>query len=219
MNDNGFKFGPKAEIHIIKGKHNKIMNPTTANFGIGGTFGITCHNKDGKLKWETKAKNGVTNVGLNSTLDVYFRATDTIGGAAGASWGWGLGIISNSGFTSIAAADTHSSHGGWTEFTTYTVSGNALIRAEWVPDPAASQSVANPTLLEAVITGAGSLYGLFIAGGNINGTTPVAADADNKGSSNAAPLLWAHAAFLAGVQTVSISDTVRVTYTVNASSA
>jgi hypothetical protein len=59
---------------------------------------------------------------------------------------------------------------------------------------------------------------LFIAGGNIAGVTPAVTDADDKGS-NATPLLWATAAFSGGNQSVTSGDTLRVTYTINATSA
>jgi hypothetical protein len=218
-NGSGFKFGQKAEAHVIKGVHNKIMNPTGNGFGIGGIFHVTCIDKDGNIKWETTAKNGVTNVGLDSTLDVYFNATNTVGGVGAAGWGWALGLINNSPAPTLAAADTHASHAGWVEFTSYTFSADATIRPQWSPGAAASQSLVNGSLIDYDVTGAATVHGLFITGGNISGGTPAATDADNKGSSNATPLLWATAAFTGGNQAVTGGDILRVTYTVNAQSA
>ena len=219
---NGFNFGQKANAHVIKGIHNKTMNPQNSNFGSGGLFNVACYDKNGDLKWETEAKNGVTNVGLDSTLDVYFRATDTVGGEGSAGWGWALGLIDNAGFSALAAADVHAQIGGtngWDEFTDYTFSADADIRPEWTSNAASSQSLVNPVLIDYDITGAGTIHGLFIAGGNIAGVTPAATDADDKGSTNATPLLWATAAFTAGNQAVTGGDILRVTYTINAQSA
>jgi hypothetical protein len=217
--DSGFNFGQKADAHVIKGVHNKTMKPIKSHFGIGGLFNVACYDKDGNLKWETEAKNGVTNVGLDSTLDVYFNATDTIGGVASAGWEWALGLIDNAGFSALAAADTHAVHGGWSEFTSYTISADAAIRPAWSSNAASSQSLVNPVLIDYDITGAGTVHGLFIAGGNVAGAAPGATDADNKGSTNATPLLWATAAFTAGNQAVTGGDILRVTYTINAQSA
>lgn len=224
--DSGFHFGQKAEAHIIKGVHNKTMKPINSHFGVGGLFNVACYDKDGNLKWETEAKNGVTNDGLDSTLDVYFNATDTIGGVSTAGWEWALGLIDNAGFTSLAAGDTHAVHGGWSEFTSYTTdfppgSSHSTIRPQWSSNAAASQSLVNPVLIDYDITGAGTVHGLFIVGGNVNGVDAglSATDADNKGSTNATPLLWATAAFTAGNQAVTGGDILRVTYTINAQSA
>jgi hypothetical protein len=74
-------------------------------------------------------------------------------------------------------------------------------------------------LIDYDVTGAGTVYGVFIAGGNIAGVTPAATDADDKGSVNATPLLWATAQFSAGPQAVTGGDILRVTYTINAASA
>ena len=220
---NGFNFGQKANAHVIKGIYNKTMNPQNSKFGIGGLFNVACYDRNGNLKWETEAKNGVTNVGLNSTLDVYFNATDSIGGVTTAGWGWALGLIDTTVGPVLAAGDTHAAHGqgagGWDEFTAYTYSADATIRPPWTSNAASSQSLVNPVLIDYDITGAGTVHGLFIAGGNISGGTPGATDADNKGSVSATPLLWATAAFTAGNQAVTGGDILRVTYTINAQSA
>ena len=220
-NDTGFNFGQHASAHVIKGIHNKTMKPTNSQFGIGGLFNVTCYDKDGNLKWETEAKNGVTNVGLDSTLDVYFNATDSVGGSATTGWGWALGLINNSPAPTLAAADTHASHASWVEFAAYTVSAQSTIRPEWSSNAASSQSLVNPALIDYDITGAGTVHGLFICGGTINGVDAGlgATDADNKSSTDAAPLLWATAAFTAGNQAVTGGDILRVTYTINAQSA
>jgi hypothetical protein len=215
---NGFKFGQFASAHIIKGAHNKTMKSFGSKFGVGGFFNVSCYGKDGNLKWETAAKNGVTNVGLDNTLDVYFNAADTVGGVSSAGWGWALGLINNVGFSTLAAGDTHASHIGWSEFTDYTISADSTIRPAWTPNPASGQSLANPSLIDYDISGVGTVYGVFIIGGNIAGAAPGVTDADNKGSTNATPLLWATATFTTGAQAVTGGDILRITYTINAAS-
>lgn len=223
MGNAGFGFGQQADAHVIKGVNNKIMNPIDSSFGIGGIFNIQCFDKNNNLKWQTTAKNGVVDVGLNSLLDVYFNGTDSVGGVTGAAWGWALGLVDATGFTAFAATDTHASHAGWSEFTSYTISGDATLRPQWSPGSASGQSLVNPTLIDYDITSAGTVHGLFIVGGRLfqasGGTSLLATDADNKGSTNSTPLLWATSAFTSGDQTVNNGDIVRVTYTISAQSA
>lgn len=216
---NKFKFTHIAKAYVIKRK-NKVNHNT---FNIQGQFQISCYSPDGTLKWEKTAKNGVTNGGLDSILDVYFNVTNTVGGTAAGgapAWGFALGLIDNSGYTGIAAGDTHDSHTGWTEFTNYAISADTDIRPEWNPDAAASQSLTNSTLIDFDINGAGgTVVGLFLVGGSIAGAAPGANDADNKGGSSATPDLWSTALFDGGSETVSNGDTLRVGYTISASAA
>ena len=69
-----------------------------------------------------------------------------------------------------------------------------------------------------IFTGAGTVYGVFIAGGDVSGTGAGGA-ADEQGGSSATPLLWATAMFTAGTQAVTGGDILRVTYTISAASA
>lgn len=218
---NGFKIGQFASAHVVKGVHNKTMDIMNSKFSIGGKFHIECYDPDGNLKWETDAKNGVTNVGLDNTLDVYFNATDSVGGeSSGGSagpWEWALGLIDNAGFTALAAGDTHAVHGGWVEFSAYTVSGQNK-RPEWSSNAAAAQALVNPALIDYDVTGPGTVRGVFIVGGDVSGSGAGGA-ADEQGGSAPTPLLWATADFTAGPQAVTGGDILRVTYTVNAASA
>lgn len=216
---NGFKFGQHAAAHVIRGVHNKTMKPLGSSFGIGGLFNVACYDKSGSLKWETEAKNGVTNAGLDGTLDVFFNATDSVGGAGSASWQFALGVIDNVGFSALDAADTHDSHAGWSEFTLYTIATDNDIRPAWTGGAASGQQVENPVFVDYDITSAGTIYGVFIVGGNVAGAAPAATDADNKGSTDTTPLLWATAQFTSGPQVVIGGDILRVRYTISVQSA
>jgi hypothetical protein len=76
----------------------------------GGVFHLTCHDKYGNLKWESKAKNLVVNEGLQDMNTEYFK-----GSTYTASWF--IGLISGTTPT-LAAADTLASK-AWTETTDY----------------------------------------------------------------------------------------------------
>lgn len=192
----GFGFETKAEASVARTRNQE------ATFKIGGTFQIECFDSEGNLKWSKPAKNGVTNVGLDDVLERYFRAGTTLAE-------WYIGLITGPGPT-LAAGDTHASHAGWTEFTAYSEAN----RQDWNPDPAASQSVANPSLINFSITGgAATLSGVFVVGGASGAPT------NTKGSTDPTPTLWATALFDGGDQAVNGGDVVRVTYTINAASA
>lgn len=177
---------------------------------IGGIFTLECYDSKGNLKWSDSFKNGVTNLGLNDLLDVYFRQGTPLAGFA-------IGLIA--GPANLSAGDTHASHGGWSEFTNYRVGNNALIRPTWVAGPPSAQLVVNPTLLDYTVTNAGAVAGAFIVGGSVGSTSPAAGDADRKGSLNVAPLLWATAQLSGGSQNVVGNDVLRLTYRVRAASA
>jgi len=80
--------------------------------------------------------NGATTQGLNHALDVTFRAQS-------ATAVWYVGIINNSAFSAVAAADTAASHAGWTEWTGYDES----VRQTWSPAAASAGSVANSSAM------------------------------------------------------------------------
>lgn len=79
---------------------------------VSFTYTITCIDKHGHVKWRESFHNLVTTAGKNDLLDKYFK-----GSSYTATWFLGL-----KGTGSAAAADTASSHAGWSEVTPY--SGN-----------------------------------------------------------------------------------------------
>lgn len=147
------------------------------------------HVRDGEVIGVYNTSNGIVDVGLNHLLDVGFRnQTQTAT--------WYMGLINNSGFSALAAADTMSSHAGWTEFTTYSES----VRSTWTPAAAASRSIQNTTAVEFTITGTGTIKGVFL-------TT-----VDTKGGTTGT--LWATASFASTVSVVN-GDVLKVTYTIS----
>ena len=147
---------------------------------------------DGVVKRRMKLRNGITNVGKNKILDDMFN-----GGTQTANNSWFIGLIDNSGFTALAAADTMSSHAGWNEFTTY----NEATRVAWGSGAASSQSVSNSSAATFYITGSGTVKGVFI--------NTVSTKSGTTGT------LWATALFSGDVP-VTNGDQLKVTYTVSA---
>lgn len=159
----------------------------------GGVFHFKCYDKDGNLKWEDKAHNLVVNVGLADMNDKYFEGVSY-------SAAWYLGLVTGPGSgNTYAAADTMSSHAGWTEDTGY--SQSTRVAATF-----GSATVADPS----VINNSGS-----VAVFSINATTTIAGafltSDDTKGGTSG--ILFSVSNFQApGDRAVVSGDTLNVTY-------
>ena len=164
------------------------------NTNVVGRFDVECYDEDGKLAWSATVPNGVTNTALNDVLNVYLR-----NGTPKANWY--MGLIDNSGFTALAAADTISSHAGWSEATGY----SASTRPAWAPAAASSQAVVNSSTVDFAMSGTATIRGLFIVSDNTKGGT--------------SGLLYSTAAFTEGNQAVLNGYTLKVTYTASMSAA
>lgn len=142
---------------------------------------------------KTRAFNAVNNTAKNAFLDCFFNS-------GGRNSSYYMSLVDNSGFSTFSAADTISSHAGWTEYINYTISGSGTVRGTWAYGAASGQAVTNssPVVFDFASSG-GVVYGIFIT-----------ADV-TKGGTGA--LLWSSAAFSATL-TVSPGDQLRVTYTV-----
>jgi hypothetical protein len=157
-----------------------------------GRFQIEHRDKNGKLLGKYDIPNGITNGGKDDLLDVYFSD-----GSQTAAANWYIGLIDNSGYTGVAAADTMSSHSGWNEFTSYSEAN----RVAWGPGAPSSQSITNASPATFNINGSGTVKGVFVV--------------NNNTKSGSTGTLWATALFSADVP-VSNGDQLKVTYTVSA---
>lgn len=162
-----------------------------------GVYEIVCYGPDGLEKWRDVAHNTVATVGKNLALDTY------LAGSSYTVTGPFMGLISSTSFTSIAAGDTMSSHGGWleagiTNLPTY--SGNRKTAA-W--SAAASGSKALSAALAFSMTGSGTVKGCFLVFGS---------GAVNTIDSTAGTL-YSAGLFSGGDKTVGNGDTINVSYT------
>ncbi len=171
-------------------KISRLLSGLRSGFKVGGVFIVECRDKDGNLKWRDVAKNLVVNAGLNGLLDIMFHASTQV-------TTWYVGLTGSS--PSPAAADTMSSHSGWTEFTSYSES----TRVAYNEAAASSQSITNSANVAAFsINGTGTVGGAFLV-----------SESTKSGTSGT---LFCCAAFSQGNKSVSSGDTVNVTYTLNA---
>jgi hypothetical protein len=164
---------------------------------IHGTYEVECVDSDGNVKWTDVIYNTVVTVGKNLALDTFL---------AGSSYtvvGPYMGLISSVSYSTIAAADTMASHGGWTEAgnaNAPTYSGNRKTAA-W--NAASAGSKALSSALSFSITSTGTVKGCFIVYG---------ASAVNTIDSTAGTLFSA-GLFASGDKAVGNGDTINVSYT------
>lgn len=189
-----FKLEQLIDVDVF----NKISGRTRKYRGLGDGLElkgfypkITHTDKYGKLIGEYSLHNDITNVGKNYILDTMFHDGTQI-----ASTSWFIGLISNSGYSALAATDTMSSHSGWTEFTGYSQS----TRVAWGPGAASSQAITNATPATFDINATGTLKGIFVP--------------SNSTKSGTTGTLWATGLFAADVP-VSNGDQMKITYTVS----
>lgn len=147
------------------------------------------HIRNGKLLATYDFPNGITNEGKNTIFDVMFNTGTQI-------TTWYIGLISLSGYSALADADTLASHAGWTEFTGYSQAN----RVTWGSGASASQVVTNATPATFSMNATGTVKGIFIASNNTKGGTT--------------GKLWATALFTADVPVLS-GDELKITYTLN----
>lgn len=129
---------------------------------IRGRWAIECYDRlTGQLKWEEVIENLVVNAGLNHILSACLAAGTQI-------TSWYVGLTASS--PTAAAADTMSSHGGWTEVhSTY----DEATRPAWTAGSVSSQSVSNTaSKAQFTINGSVTVGGAFLTSNSTkNGTT------------------------------------------------
>jgi hypothetical protein len=162
---------------------------------FAGTFHVECVRK-GKTKWTADFKNGVTNQGLNKILNVQFQS-------AGQITAWYLDLITTG--ATLSAADTYASHAGWS----YDSHFSNATRVSWAPAASTAQSSSNTATCDFTINGTSTINGIaVVAGSSTKGDT-----ASGSG------VLWSTGSFPGGEQAVVNGDTLKITYTVNASAS
>lgn len=157
-----------------------------------GRWKVECFDKHGKLKFRDEFPNGIVNEGINDMLNVTFAAGTQ-------KTAWYIGLISNSGYSSLGASDTMASHSTWNESTAYSQS----TRPQWTAGTTTTKSTTNSSTVDFSMTVDGTVIkGIFVV--------------SNSTKSGTTGVLWSTGLFSAD-QTLANGDTLKVTYTVNAS--
>lgn len=195
-------FGDSAVVTLQAGA---VSNETV---GIEGHYRVECRDAQGNLKWKESFPNLVNAVGKELMLNTLLRTSGTY-----TTTGPYLGLISGATPT-FSASDTMASHGGWTEFTNYTVGGSA-VRGTAVFGAATStgSTPSNVTTCSAsAIT-----YTITGGGGTVGGCFLVTGSGASSTQSNTSGTLYSAGAF-ATAKVTTAGDTVSVTYSTTATS-
>ena len=193
------------------GDHAEVTMQTSAigseSVGIAGHYHVVCRDADGNIKWEEEFPNLVNAVGKQLMLDTL------LSGSSYTTVGPFLGLISGASPT-FAAADTMTSHGGWTEFVNYTVGGSAVRGT--ASFSAASSSGTTPTNVTTK-TASAITYTITGAGGTVSGCFLVTGSGASSTQNNTSGTLYSAGAF-AVAKVTTAGDTVSVTYSTTATS-
>jgi len=160
-----------------------------------GQFNFECIGADGKVKWTDSVPNLVVNVGL-----AYMAGTALTSVAQVTSWF--IGLYGAGASNTPAAADTMSSHAGWTENVGY--SNATRVACTFVTATTANPSVATNSASPASfsINGTSTVGGAFLTSGSAK-------------SGTAGTLFSASDFTSPGDRAVVSGDTLNVTYTMS----
>jgi hypothetical protein len=175
--------------------------------GIAGHYHVVCRDSDGNVKWEENFPNLVNAVGKELMLDTLLK------GSSYSVVGPYLGLISGASPTFLAA-DTMTSHAGWTEFTNYTVGGSS-VRGTAVFAVATSSGLSPSNVTTSAA--AAITYTITGGGGTVGGCFLVTGSGASNTQSNTSGTLYSAGAF-ATAKTTTAGDTVSVTYSTTATS-
>lgn len=187
---------------VVPGRFSKRRMAFAASAALAlafcGTFDVKCVTPDGKIRWQQFVKNGVTTQGLNKILNCFFHL-DTLPTA------WYLDLTATG--ATYAVGDVYATHTGWT-YTTNTNYSQA-VRPTWAPASSTAASSTNTSTVDFTMAATCTINGIAV----VTGSTTKADSAAGGG------VLWATGAFPGGEQSVVNGDSLKITYTVNASAS
>ena len=162
-----------------------------------GRFDFECIGADGKVKWSGSAPNLVVNVGLAYMAGSSLTSVSVI-------TAWYIGLYGAAASNTPAAADTMSSHSGWTEVVPY--SNATRIACTFVTATTANPSVATNSAAPSAFTinSSSTVGGAFLTSGSAK-------------SGTAGTLFSAVDFSSPGDRSVVSGDTLNVTYTMSLS--
>ena len=174
---------------------------STESVDLRGTYTAVCLDKSGQVKWADEFPNLVTTAGKNAILNAYLSGT----GVGSQTTQMYMGLIAANGYTTIAAADTMSSHTGWKE------SGENNASA-----PGYSQSTRRQITFAAASSGSKATSNAVVFSMSIAGTVKGAFIANNSTKAGTTGTLYSAGLFTVGDKIVTAGDTLNITYTASA---
>lgn len=143
-------------LRLKESIHHEVDRPKN-KLGLKGKFHLEVWRK-GQMVEKVDFDNGIVNEGLTHLLEVGFHN--------GAQTNpWYIGLISNSGFSSLNNADTMNSHAGWLESSAY----DEPNRPQWTAGTAANRSITNASTVDFTIDATVTIRGIFITSNNVKG--------------------------------------------------
>jgi hypothetical protein len=116
---------------------------------------------NGEVRWNDEFANTVMTAGKTDLVDKYFKGSTYTAA-------WYVGLVSSSGYSAIAAADTAASHAGWTEDQNYSQANRPTLTF----GTASAGSVNNSGSVAAFsINGTTTIKGAFVITNNTKGGT------------------------------------------------
>jgi hypothetical protein len=201
MNNELTNFGDSATAYA---QYNTI---TPEVVGIEGFYHVECRDEQGNVKWVDTVPNLVVAIGKQLMFDTLLK------GSAYTVTGPFLGLVTSGG--TFAAADTMTSHSGWTEFVNYTVSGSA-VRGTAVFGSATSSGTTPTNVTTSSATAI--TYLITSTGGTVGGCFLVTGSGAVSTQSSTAGTLYSAGNFTGGSKTVVAGDSLAVTYSTTATS-
>ena len=178
------------DFGTASGKFDAVMSTNGGGNDMvqgGGVFTVTCHDADGSLKWEEDFHNLVPSEGLQYMSASFFNAV-------GYTTTLYFGLVTGPGSgTTYAAGDTLASHAGWSESTL--VGSRKAITFGTPTTATPSVTIGTSTVFTATATA--TIAGAFVT--NV--------------STGTSGVLFAEGDFTGGDKSVTIGDTLAVTYT------
>ena len=136
----------------------KMKEDNNVDLRLKNTWEVVCKGSDGKEKWRELNDNLIVTVGLNALLTEFFK-----GSSYTATWCVGLKSTGTA-----QAGDTMSSHGTWSENTTYTEAARPTIVLGTPSSGSVDNSASKSTFS---INGTTTIFGAFLANSSTKGGT------------------------------------------------
>ena len=179
----------------------------TEDMAAAGFYEVTCVGPDGKVKWEDRVKNIVTQEGKVVALNAIIKASSFTQTSY-------MGLISATGYTTppantntAASITTTGATNGWNEVVTSVVA--ARLAPSWGTSTGGSgnASLATSSAVAFSVIGALTIKGCFIVLKNLAGSGPASATGDTTGA------LYSAGLFTGGDRIVTNGDTLNCSYT------
>lgn len=178
-------------IHLGAAAQANVGFALSENVKPHGKYIVECRDSDGNLKWKDEISNIVVTAGLNNLLDSYLA-----GSAYTAAFY--LGLVDGTSAPTFAAADTMTSHAGWTENQAYT--NTTRPAPTWSAASGGAKSFATAVAFTA--NAAATIAGCFLVTNSTKGSTT--------------GTLFSEGAFTGGNKTLASGDVINVSYTLTA---